>query len=117
MSGSQRKIVLSGKRVGVVERASESLQRGNSGVLVGKLRRDRDLAVFDQMQQFMASLRRSAVQILVQDPIAVECPAEVGYFSHQVDHTIECLRVQFRHLGGVVGEADVEMLVRNYENR
>src|SRR5258708_10107716 len=85
MGRSERKVVLLGKKVRAVERTSQPLKRCNPGVLVGKLRRDPNLAILDQSQRFVAPLPRAPAPILVQNPLAIEPPTGLGYLSHQTD--------------------------------
>ncbi len=75
--------------------------------------RDRDAARADMVEELLPGFGGAALYVFVGDPASVEGPAKLRTPGDQLHGLIYRLRVKLRNLGGIVGKADVQMLVRD----
>ena len=105
------------ERMAGVSRADQRLQAGAARHQVGVLRRDRDAARAHGVQKLLLRRRRARAQELLRQPCAIERETHVRVAAHLFQQAIQVAVLQFLDLRLVVGEANIQVRVRNHVDR
>src|ERR1039458_1304370 len=95
-----------------IKRASQSFPRCVPGMLIGKFRRNHDTAGANMFKKLFPRFRAASVQILIGDPPPIERPTKIRLFPDQAHCLVDRLGMKLSDFRGVIGETNIEMLVR-----